>query len=223
MPFLAAPGGCGDSLVAEIHLFVHLHLILQAGQNELFSSVFLFPAAVLFHQRAGDSLAAVFRQDTETQQHDVFSLRVVQTDFIEKGITRSYVLHSGKQITTWFSKEGDAACGSWDLYRNKAGFEYVETLEETTAYSVSIGQLNELYRSYIDLANWMRVLQQENFLRLQDIHIRRLNWSSKERYEHLTKECPELFQRVNLGYIASFLGITQQSLSRIRANGRFLT
>ena len=48
--------------------------------------------------------------------------------FIEKGITRSYVLHGGTQITTWFSKEGDAACGSWDLYRHKAGFEYVETL-----------------------------------------------------------------------------------------------
>lgn len=45
--------------------------------------------------------------------------------FIEKGITRSYVLHNGKQITTWFSMEGDAACGSWDLYRRKAGFEYV--------------------------------------------------------------------------------------------------
>ena len=168
--------------------------------------------------------------------------------FIEKGITRSYVLHNGKQITTWFSKEGDTACGSWDLYRRTAGFEYVETLEETTAYSVSVEQLDELYRSYIDLANWMRVLQQENFLRLQDMHIRRsyidlanwmrvlqqenflrlqdmhirrLNWPAQERYEHLTKECPELFQRVNLGYIASFLGITQQSLSRIRANGRF--
>ena len=143
--------------------------------------------------------------------------------FIEKGITRSFVLHNGKQITTWFSKEGDAACGSWDLYRNKAGFEYVETLEETTAYSVSIVQLNELYRSYIDLANWRRVLQQETFLRVQDIHIRQLNWSAKERYEHLIKECPELFQRVNLGYIASFLGITQQSLSRIRTNGHFFT
>ena len=143
--------------------------------------------------------------------------------FIEKGITRSFVLHNGKQITTWFSKEGDAACGSWDLYRNKAGFEYVETLEETTAYSVSIVQLNELYRSYIDLANSMRVLQQEYFLRLQDIHIRQLYWSAKERYEHLIKECPELIQRVNLGYIASFLGITQQSLSRIRTNGHFFT
>ena len=141
--------------------------------------------------------------------------------FIEKGITRSYVLHGGKEITTWFSQEGDAACGSWDLYRRKAGFEYVETLEETVTYAVSVEQLDGLYRSYIDLANWMRVLQQENFLRLQDIHIRRLNWSAQERYEHLTKECPELFQRVNLGYIASFLGITQQSLSRIRASGVF--
>lgn len=147
-------------------------------------------------------------------------------DYLIKFLTRPFLLDTndnGKQITTWFSKEGDAACGSWDLYRNKAGFEYVETLEETTAYSVSIVQLNELYRSYIDLANWMRVLQQENFLRLQDIHIRRLNWSAKERYEHLIKECPELFQRVNLGYIASFLGITQQSLSRIRTNGHFFT
>ena len=141
--------------------------------------------------------------------------------FIEKGITRSYVLHGGKEITTWFSREGDAVCGSCDLYHHTAGFEYVETLEETTAYSISVEQLDELYRSYIDLANWMRVLQQENFLLLQDMHIRRLNWSAQERYEHLTKECPELFQRVNLGYIASFLGITQQSLSRIRSNGRF--
>ena len=141
--------------------------------------------------------------------------------FIEKGITRSYVLHNGKQLTTWFSKEGDAACGSWDLYRHKVGFEYVETLEETTVYSISVEQLDELYRSYIDLANWMRVLQQENFLRLQDMHIRRLSWPAQERYEYLTRECPEIIRRANLGYIASFLGITQQSLSRIRANGRF--
>ena len=69
----------------------------------------------------------------------------------------------------------------------------------------------------------MRALQQENFLRLQDTHIRRLNWSAQERYEHFIKECPELFQRVNLEYIASFLSITLQLLSLIRANGSLLT
>ena len=137
-----------------------------------------------------------------------------QVHFIEKGMTRSYTLHDGKEITTWFSMEGDVACGSWDLYRNKAGFEYVETLEETLVYSISIETLNELYKSDIDIAN---------FLRLQDIHISRLNLSAYERYEKLMSECPALFHRVTLGHIASFLGITQQSLSRIRAKGYFLT
>lgn len=141
--------------------------------------------------------------------------------FIESGITRSYIQHDGKDITTWFSLEGDAVCGSWDLYRHKAGFEYVETLENTIAYAVSIEWLDELYRSYMDIANWMRILQQENFLRLQDNHICRLTLSAKDRYTLFRKEYPELLQRVNLGYIASFLGVTQQSLSRIRADKLF--
>lgn len=141
--------------------------------------------------------------------------------FIEQGMTRSYILHDGKEITTWFSMEGDVTCGSWDLYRNKAGFEYVETVEETTAYSIFIEKLNDLYKSQIDIANWMRVLQQENFLRLQDTHIHRLNSSAKERYECFIKEYPDIFKRANLGHIASFLGITQQSLSRIRAKAIF--
>lgn len=140
-----------------------------------------------------------------------------QVYFIEKGMTRSYILHDGKDVTTWFSMEGDTACGSWDLYRNRAGFEYVETVEETIAYSISIGQLNSLYKSRIDIVNWMRVLQQENFLRLQDTHISQLNLSARERYEKLIAEYPDIFNRVNLGHIASFLGIAQPSLSRIRA------
>ena len=141
-----------------------------------------------------------------------------QVYFIENGITRSFILHNGKEITTWFSMEGDATCGSWDLYRHKAGFEYVETLEETLTYSISIDKLNDLYKSRIDIANWMRVLQQENFLLLQDIHISRLNLSAQERYEKLIKEYPSIFHRVTLGHIASFLGITQPSLSRIRSS-----
>lgn len=140
-----------------------------------------------------------------------------QIYFIEKGMTRSYILHNGKEVTTWFSMEGDIACGSWDLYHNRAGFEYVETLENTLAYSISIETLNNLYNIRIDIANWMRILQQENFLKLQDIHISRLNLSAQERYEKLIKEYPDILLRANLGYISTFLGITQQSLSRIRA------
>ena len=140
-----------------------------------------------------------------------------QVFFIEKGITRSYVLHNGKEITTWFSMEGDVTCGSWDLYRKKAGFEYVETIEKTLAYSISIDKLNELYQLHIDIANWMRVLQQENFLLLQETHINRLNLSVKERYKKLQQDFPNNCNRVNLGYIASYLGTTLPTLSKIRS------
>ncbi len=140
-----------------------------------------------------------------------------QVYFIEKGITRSYVLHNGKEITTWFSMEGDATCGSWDLYRRRAGFEFVETLEDTLAYSISISALNKLYDRYIDVANWMRVLQQENFLWLQDIHINRLVLPVKDRYIELVNRFPTILQRVNLGYIASYLGTTLPTLSKIRS------
>lgn len=126
--------------------------------------------------------------------------------FIENGMTRSYILHDGKDVTTWFSMEGDAACGSWDLCRNKAGFEYVETLEKTTAYSISIEKLNDLYKTQIDIANWMRVLQQENFLRLQDSHISRLNLSARERYEKLAKRVPRHFQPGEIGTHRLFFG-----------------
>ncbi len=137
---------------------------------------------------------------------------------IEKGITRSFILHEGKEITTWFSVEGDGAYGSCDLYHSEAGFENVETLEETEAYSIPIETLNNLYETHIDIANWMRVFQQEIFLHLQERHISRLVFSAQERYDKLLKEFPDVFNRVNLGYIASYLGITQPSLSRIRAN-----
>lgn len=137
--------------------------------------------------------------------------------FIEQGVTRSYILHDGKDITTWFSMEGDAVCGSWDLYRSKPGFEFVETLEKIIAYSISISDLNRLYATDIDIANWMRVLQQENFLWLQDMHINRLVLPVKDRYTELLKKWPDIFQRVNLGYIASYLGTTLPTLSRIRS------
>lgn len=137
--------------------------------------------------------------------------------FIEHGITRSYSLFHGREVTTWFSMEGDATCGSLALYRNEPAFEYVETLERTEVYMISTDVLNSLYNKHIDLANWGRVLQQENFLWLQDTHIARLNLSAKERYEKLLREYPDICNRVNLGYVASFLGITLPSLSRIRA------
>lgn len=158
----------------------------------------------------------IFPAKTHIIRANIYDRKVF---FIESGVTRSYVLVNGKEITNWFSKEGDVTCGSLDLFKNKAGFEYVQTLERTRTYAISIDTLNELYRTNIEIANWGRILNQDIFLLMQDLRIERLTLSAKERYNKLVRDFPNLYNRVNLGYIASYLGITLPTLSKLRAEG----
>ncbi len=69
--------------------------------------------------------------------------------FIEKGFTRSYCLHDGKEMTIWFSREGDITFAMKDLYHNEPGYEYVELLENCTLYAIAINDLNTLYETNI--------------------------------------------------------------------------
>ena len=68
----------------------------------------------------------------------------------------------------------------------------------------------------IEIANWSRILHQEAFIMNEKRLISRLYKSAEERYIELLQTRPDLFQRVNLGYIASFLGISQVTLCHLR-------
>jgi CRP-like cAMP-binding protein len=139
--------------------------------------------------------------------------------FIEQGCTRTFFLIDGKEITNWFSKEGDITFSSNPLYHRTEGFDFVELLEDSTICSMSIDSLNKLYKTDIDIANWSRIIHQEVLLKMQNLRIDRLTLSSSKRYETFLAQSPDLIHRVNLGYIASFLGMTQQHLSTIRSRG----
>lgn len=139
--------------------------------------------------------------------------------FIEKGCARTYFLVDGKEVTNWLSKEGDITFSSSSLYHRKAGMDFVELLEDSIIFSMPIDSLNELYKTDIDIVNWSRTIHQEVLLKMQNLRIDRLTLTSKQRYEKFVNENPVLINRVNLGYIASYLGMTQQHLSAIRAEG----
>ena len=137
--------------------------------------------------------------------------------FIEKGCTRTYFLVDGKEITNWFSKEGDITFSSNSLYHGTAGLDYIELLEDSTIYTMPINSMEQLYKSDIDIANWSRVIHQETLLKMQNLRKDKLTLTSKQRYKKFILENPNLINRVNLGFIASFLGMSQQHLSVIRA------
>lgn len=137
--------------------------------------------------------------------------------FIEKGMTRSFWPVNGEEITTSFSCEGGIVFSMDELYYNKASEEVVETLEEVEAYRISLADLTRLWETNIELCNWGRIAHQNEYRRLHRSHQERLTLPAKERYEAFKVQFPDVCRRANLSYIASYLGITLSTLSRLRA------
>lgn len=103
-----------------------------------------------------------------------------------------------------------------ELYYGQPSQEYVETLEDTEAYRIILADLLDLFHHNIELANWGRIIHQDEYRRLHRSHKERLTLSARERYMSFVEQFPDICQRVNLGYIASYLGITPSTLSRLR-------
>jgi CRP-like cAMP-binding protein len=136
---------------------------------------------------------------------------------IKKGIVRAYTNFDGKEVTFWFGKEGDTVLSLKNYVLNQKSYENIELLEESSFYKINQSILNQLLTSDIHIANWARKMAELELIktekRLIDIQFKK----ASDRYEDLINHRPDLFQRVPLGIIASYLGISQVSLSRIRA------
>ena len=107
-----------------------------------------------------------------------------------------------------------------ELYYDRPSEEYVEALEDAEGFMIRVDDLRELFATDLDLANWGRVIHQNEYRRLHRSHKERLTLPAAERYEAFLNQTPEVCRRVKLGYIASYLGITLPTLSRLRRKSR---
>lgn len=137
--------------------------------------------------------------------------------FIERGIARAYLDGKDHQITFWFGLEGDFVFSYNSYINGLPGYESIELLEDSVLYEIRDETLQNLFNENIDLANWGRKLAERELMKLEERHIARLFKSASECYRELLNSSPALIRRIQLGYIASYLGVTQVTLSRIRA------
>lgn len=137
--------------------------------------------------------------------------------FIKKGIARACAYTRDNEITFWFGKEGDTVLSMKSYVEHKKGYEDIELLEDAELYELNIHNLQRLFEEDLAIANWGRKLAEQELIKTEERLISRQFKTATERYTELLQENPDLIQRVQLGYIASYLGITQVSLSRIRA------
>lgn len=141
--------------------------------------------------------------------------------FIDTGIARAYLNQNDREITFWFGEEGDVIISFNGYVNNAPGYEDVELLENAVLYRADVDELEKLYRTDIALANWGRKLAEKELIATEERLIARQFKTATECYRELLKRHPQLLRRVQLGHIASYLGITQVTLSRIRADMKY--
>ncbi len=137
--------------------------------------------------------------------------------FIKKGIVRAYTSVDGKDITFWVGKEGATLVSMKGYVNDEPGYETMELMEDSVLYVLKRKKLKELFSEDIHIANWGRRYAEMELLATEERLISMLSAIASERYKELLQKEPDLLQRLPLGSIATYLGITQTSLSRIRA------
>ncbi|RTQ45703.1 Crp/Fnr family transcriptional regulator [Hymenobacter gummosus] len=137
--------------------------------------------------------------------------------FVEQGLARGYYLHEGREANTWFMREGDFIISIVSFLTRTASQEFIELLEDTVLWSVSYAELQGLYQQFPEFNYVGRVLTEHYYVlseqRTQQLRLLR----AEQRYENLLQTFPAVLQRVPLKHLASYLGVTPETISRIRA------
>ncbi len=136
--------------------------------------------------------------------------------FVKSGYLRVYFNKDGSEITRDISSTNSFMTSLTSFVTKKPSFEIVSAITECELLLIGREDLNYLYQNY---NNWQMIgrrVVEEMFVRLQNRVYSLLTSSAEERYIELMNNRPDILKNIPLQYIASYLGITSQSLSRLR-------
>ena len=137
--------------------------------------------------------------------------------FIEEGLLRCFYLKDDMEVCSWFMKEGDVIASVISFFNQTPSYESIQAIEDSVVYSIEHRDLEYIYRNYPEFNYVGRVLVQKYYMlseqRLYSLRMQR----SQERYDYLLEHHAELVLRVPAKYLASYLGITEVTMSKIKA------
>lgn len=136
--------------------------------------------------------------------------------FVEKGLVRYYIPGEDHDLTFTFVFDGEFTSG-YDSFITRLPVNYtIETLADTVLWRISYKDLQDIYAE-TKIGNTIgRMASEGLFLKKSKRELSLLNDSAEQRYLNLFTEQPQLIQRIPQKYLASYIGITPQALSRIR-------
>jgi len=137
--------------------------------------------------------------------------------YIHKGILRSYIKYGEKEITIWINPEGEITTSIRSIAGSRISDEYIQVIENAEMVVIPFEAMQELYERFPEMNKVGRMLLEEYYAASEErVYIARLP-NAQARYQHFINSRPELLNRISLKYVASYLGITLETLSRLRA------
>ncbi|MEP3210150.1 MAG: Crp/Fnr family transcriptional regulator [Maribacter sp.] len=150
--------------------------------------------------------------------------QIVETDTIadgylvlESGLIRSYVIDfNGKDITTNFFTQGEIVIEVSSLFQRIPAKESIEALTDCVGWKIDFQDFQKLFHTLEGFREWGRAWMANSLFEFKQRSVAMIADSATERYHKLMETKPEVFQHSSLKHIASYLGVTDTSLSRIR-------
>jgi CRP-like cAMP-binding protein len=136
--------------------------------------------------------------------------------FIAKGLLRCFYIKEEHEVSSWFMKEGDVIVSVESFFQQTESYESIQALEDCSIYYINYDELQYIYRNFLEFNFIARVLIEKYYTlseqRLYSLRMQR----SQERYDYLLENHGDLVLRVPAKYLASYLGITEVTMSKIK-------
>ena len=137
--------------------------------------------------------------------------------FLDQGFARQFYYKNGKEITEWFAAEKEFCFSIESYFHHTPSKLTIQALEDSVVIGLHKDALMELSKEHSQISQLALNMLSTSLVYSQQRMETILFESAKDRYRHLLETKPKIIQKVPLAHIASFLGITQETLSRIRA------
>ena len=137
--------------------------------------------------------------------------------FIRKGVWRTYLLQDGEEITLWFSVPGDYDLSPWCQLKGLPSRYSISSSCNSEVVELRKSVIEKLSGESIEFARFMGDMYGNLILKTDEVLVALSSLRATDRYLAVMQHIPELFKLVPQKEVARFLGITPQSLSRIRA------
>ena len=140
--------------------------------------------------------------------------------FISQGIARIFYLKGDKEITELILTEGFFVSSLQSFLTRQPSTRQVQVLEKSVLYGFTYDDLEKLFEKHHEFERLGRLISNRGLLSMLQRSDLLMFSSASERYQSLLENSPGIINRVPLGIIASYLGITQETLSRLRASNK---